>query len=80
MSNFIGAIAHGWIRGSIPKPPTSSCWFDPTYVHPVYKGEMLVRYWYFIAPAMICFVLAFAFAELPNKQPQVALQSLTRIF
>lgn len=62
MVGFVGAIAYGWIRGSIPKPPASSFRFDPTYVHPAYKGEMLVRYWYLVLPALICLVLAFVFA------------------
>lgn len=62
-AGFAGAITQGWMRGSIPKPPMSSFRIDPTYVHPAYKGEMLVRYWYFVMPALICLVLAFVFAE-----------------
>lgn len=62
IASFAGIIAWGWISGGISKPPTSSFWFDPTYVHPTYKGELFVRYWYIIAPALISFVLALAFA------------------
>lgn len=62
MAGFAGAVALGWIRGSIAMPPKTSFRFDPTYVDPVYKGELLVRYWYVVLPALICLVLAFAFA------------------
>ena len=63
MASFVGTIAWGWISGGISKPPASSFWFDPTYVHPTYKGEILIRYWYIMVPALICFALALAFAD-----------------
>lgn len=62
MAAFSGVVASGWIRGVIAKPPPSPFRFDPTYVDPVYKGELLARYWYVILPAVICFILALVFA------------------
>lgn len=63
IASLAGIIAWGWISGGISKPPASSYWLDPTHVDPTYKGELLVRYWYILLPALICFALAFAFAD-----------------
>lgn len=63
MAGFAGLVAWGWMRGNVPKPPESTFWFDPTYVHPVYKGELFVRFWYVTAPGIICFVSALALAD-----------------
>ena len=68
LAGFAGAVALGWIRGSIAMPPRSSFRFDPTDVDPACKGELLVRHWYFVLPALISLVLAFAFAvQAKNK-------------
>lgn len=62
MAAFPGLIAGGWITGTLSTPPPSLFRFDPTYVDPAYKGKLLVRYWYVVVPALICFVLALVFA------------------
>jgi hypothetical protein len=63
LAGFAALVAWGWISGSIPKPPASTFWFDPTYVHPTYKGELFVRFWYVTVPGIICFISAFALAD-----------------
>lgn len=63
MAIFAGVIAQGWIRGTLSKPPPSSFTFDLIYVDPGYKGEMLVRCWYILMPALFCIILAFTLAE-----------------
>ena len=63
MAGFGGMIAWGWITGSIPKPPASTFWLDPTYVDPGYKGKLIARYWYVVLPVIGCFVLAIALAR-----------------
>lgn len=73
MASFAGMIAWAWNSGSIPKPPSSTFGFDPTYVDPVYKGRLLVRYWYIVVAAVVCFVFAVVFAnDAPTKSPHPA--------
>lgn len=75
MAAFAGAVARGWIRGNIPKPPASSFRFDPTYVHPAYKGRLLVQYWYIVLPALMCLVLAFVLAKVAPSSATPARQA-----
>lgn len=67
LAGFAIAVVQGRIRGNVSRPPPSPFRWAPFYVDPVYKGELLVRYWYFIASALIFLTLAFAFSkDAPN--------------
>lgn len=59
---FAAAVALAWVRGTLPRPP-------PRVIrtHPVYKGRIIVRYWYLVLPAFALVLGAFLLAEhVPN--------------
>jgi hypothetical protein len=59
---FAAAVALAWIRGTISMPDRGK--IRP---HPVYKGQILLRYWYFVVPALVMVVMAFMLAKhVPN--------------
>lgn len=62
LAAFAGAIAFGWLRGTFRQPA------GRTWVHPAYKGQLLLRYWYLIVLALGCLGVAFALADrhVPN--------------
>lgn len=65
LAGFAGAVTWAWLRGDLPMPRR-----DRMRPHPAYKGELLVRYWYFIAPALACLVTAFLLAaQVPLLEP-----------
>jgi len=55
---FAAAVALAWMRGTIPMP-------DPGNIssHPVYKGLVILRYWYFVVPALVLVISAFMLAK-----------------
>lgn len=55
---FVAAVARAWITGAMPLP-------DPARnrPHPDYKGRIIVRYWYFVVPALILVLSAFLLAK-----------------
>ena len=55
---FAAAVALAWMRATIPMPDKRS--IRP---HPVYKGQLIVRYWYFVIPALILVLSAFMAAK-----------------
>ena len=68
---FAAAVARAWMTGAIPLP-------DPgrTRPHPDYKGRIIIRYWYFVVPALILVLGAFMLAEhAPNPSLDPAPQS-----
>jgi hypothetical protein len=59
---FAAAVARSWMIGAIPPP-------DPRRgrPRPDYKGRIIARYWYLLAPALILVLGAFMVAEhAPN--------------
>jgi hypothetical protein len=62
LAAFAGAVTAGWLRGSVPRPA------ERVLVHPAYKGQIFVRYWYFLLLTFGCLALAFWTAErgVPN--------------
>ena len=59
---FTAAVAQAWVRGIIPMPDQGK--IQP---HPAYKGQILVRYWYFVIPALGMVLGSFMLAEhVPN--------------
>lgn len=55
---FAAAVARAWIKGIIPMP-------DPhePRPHPTYKGQIIVRYWYFVVPGFLLMLSAFILAN-----------------
>ena len=63
---FAAAVALAWMRGTIPMPDKRD--IRP---HPVDKGQIIVRYWYFVGPALILVFSAFIAAKrAPNPSLQ----------
>lgn len=59
---FAVAVARAWMTGVMPLP-------DPerSRSHPDYKGRIIIRYWYFVVPALILVLSAFMLAvHAPN--------------
>ena len=55
-------VARAWMTGVMPLP-------DPerSRSHPDYKGRIIIRYWYFVVPALILVLSAFMLAvHAPN--------------
>lgn len=75
MAGFSGAVAWGWVRGTIAKPPPSLVFFDPTFVDPVYKGALVVKYWYLVAPALVLLVAAVVLADAGHGRAQLHLSA-----
>ena len=64
LAALAAAITLAWIRGSVPMPSAYQVRPDPGY-----KGQLLLRYWYFVAPALICLLLAFILAKKGVNPP-----------
>ena len=59
---FAAAVALAWVRGTLPRPPPGAI-----RTHPVYKGRIIVRYWYLVLPAFALVLGAFILADrVPN--------------
>ena len=67
---FALAVALAWMRGTIPMPDKRS--IRP---HPVYKGKIIVRYWYLVVPALILVIGAFMAAK---RMPNPAFQQMPK--
>jgi hypothetical protein len=68
---FAVAVARAWMMGAIPLP-------DPRRgrPRPDYKGRMIARYWYIVAPALILVLGAFMLAKhAPNPSFHPVLQN-----
>jgi hypothetical protein len=66
LAGFAGAVAVAWIRGAIPPPA------EAVLVHPVYKGQILVRHWHLMVVTFGCLALAFTLAERGVPNPALA--------
>ena len=55
---FSLAVMQAWVRGVIPMPKPGT--FRP---HPAYKGQIIVRYWYFVMPAMMLLISSLLLAK-----------------
>jgi len=53
LAAFAAAVVGAWLRGDVALPSAHA-----VRPHPAYKGELIVRYWYWIAIAVVCFVAA----------------------
>lgn len=59
---FAAAVALAWIKGALPMPKPRE--LRP---HPSYKGEIIVRFWYLVLPALALLLASFALAKhVPN--------------
>lgn len=58
LAAFVTAVTRAWLSGDIPLPPT-----DRIRPHPDYKGNIIARYWYFVAAALVCLMAAFLLAD-----------------
>ncbi|HET9034357.1 MAG TPA: hypothetical protein VFN25_15815 [Dokdonella sp.] len=68
---FAAAIALAWIRGALPMPGRRV--IRP---HPAYQGQIIVRYWYLVVPALILIVTSVMLAKrVPNPLFQPTSQS-----
>jgi len=68
---FTAAVSLAWMRGTIPMPDKRK--IRP---HPVYKGQIILRYWYFVVPALILVFSAFMLAKhAPNPSLRPTLKS-----
>ena len=68
---FAAAVALAWLRGTIPMPGRRE--LRP---HPAYKGQILVRFWYLVVPALVLIPGSFLLADkVPNPSLSPALQS-----
>ncbi|MCW7754304.1 hypothetical protein OOT00_09925 [Desulfobotulus sp. H1] len=71
LGGFAGMVAYGWIKGSLTMPDK-----DTMRPHPSYKGLVIVRYWYWVLPAVVFIMLAFLQAgKAPNPSLQRTSQS-----
>ncbi len=62
LAAFAAAVALAWIKGALPMP-------NPRELrpHPSYKGEIIVRFWYLVLPALALLLASFALAKhVPN--------------
>lgn len=62
---FSAAVAMAWMKGAIAMP-------DPRKVrpHPVYKGQIILRYWYLVVPAILLVLGAFILSpHVPAPHP-----------
>jgi hypothetical protein len=66
LAAFAGAVGVGWLRGSVPLPPAR------VWVHPTYKGQLVVRYWPLLALTFTCLALAFGLADRRVPNPALA--------
>jgi len=64
LAAFAAAVLRAWVRGDVPMPPSRA-----VRPHPAYKGQLIVRYWYFVAAAVACFVAAYGQAERVAHRP-----------
>lgn len=55
---FSIAVSRAWSKGDLSMPGA-----DEIRPHPAYKGQLLVKYWYFTAPAIGFVVVAFLLAS-----------------
>jgi hypothetical protein len=73
---FVAAVTLDWIRGTLPMPDSAKA-----RTHPVYKGQIIVRYWYLVAPALILVLSAFVLAtHAPNQSLRQAPESGAGVF
>lgn len=55
---FAAVVAYCWVKGIIPMPDSHKIRPDPTY-----KGELLLRFWYLLLPAVLSLVAAVIMAK-----------------
>lgn len=62
LGSFGAAVALAWIKGTLRMPESRI--HGP---HPTYQGEVILRFWYLVLPALGLVLLAFALAqEVPS--------------
>ena len=57
LSAFVFAVTQAWIRGIVPMPNHTQ--LQP---HSAYKGQLIMRYWYFLLPAFVMLTGGFVLA------------------
>lgn len=55
---FAAMVAYGWVKGTIAMPDPQKIRPDPNY-----KGELLLRFWYLLLPAVLSLIVAVVMAK-----------------
>lgn len=57
LAGFALSIARAWLKGDVPLPEST------LHPHPTYQGQLMLRFWPWLAVALGSLLLAFVLAE-----------------